>query len=155
MRFYEFDLIKPKHPDELVDKGVSAAKSVAKKTISGTKSALGMAGKGLAKVTGMVFRDFDPAMQDLYKDGDSKQNQTQKSVSDDSKKRFKNTLGKSLNNEFLTQDERNELKIGLTQGWFPSMQSPEFKTALEKLINKENLNGSELILLKRVHAKLF
>ena len=152
MRFYEFDLPIPKHTNDLVDKGASAAKSVAKKTISGTKGALGMAGKGLAKVGGMVFKHFDPAMQDLYRDGEP--NSSQKQSSDEGQQRFKNALGKAMNKTLLGSEDENNLKIGLSQAYSADMKTEEFRTALEKLINKDSLSGKEVILLKRVYSKL-
>ena len=153
MRFYEFEPIKHVYPDELVDKGAAASKSLAKKTYSGAKGVLGLAGKGLAKAAGMMFKHFDPAMQDLYKDSDPEK--SKQTSSEDSRKKFKTALGKSLNKEFLDQEDINNLKIGLNQNWFQDMKNPEFKTALEKLLNKETLTGKELVLLKRVHAKIF
>lgn len=152
MRFYEFDLPVPKHTNDLVDKGASAAKSVAKKTVSGTKGALGMAGKGLAKVSGMLFKHFDPAMQDLYKDGDREKSQQQ--PSEDGRKKFKDALGKAMNKTLLGSEDENNLKIGLSQVYSADMKTEEFRTALEKLINKEVLSGKEVNLLKNVYSKL-
>lgn len=152
MRFYEFDLPVPKHTNDLVDKGVSAAKSAVKKTVSGTAGALGMAGKGLAKVGGMVFKHFDPAMQDLYKDGEP--TSSQKQSLEDGQQRFKNALGKALNKTLLGSEDENNLKIGLSQAYSADMKTEEFRTALEKLINKEVLSGKEVVLLKRVYSKI-
>ncbi len=154
MRFYEFEIIKPKHPDELVDKGVSSVKSVAKSTASGAKGVLGTIGKGIAKGAGMFFRDFDPAMQVLYKDGDPSQSQKQPAGSED-RKRLKNALGKALNNEPIDNNDRRDLKIGLNQGWFKDMEDPEFKSGIQKILNKQTPHGQELVMLKRVHAKIF
>ncbi len=154
MRFYEFELIKPKHPDELVDKGASAVKSVAKSTASGAKGILGTIGKGIAKGTGMFFRDFDPAMQVLYKDGDPNQPQ-KKAAGNMDRKNLKTSLGKALNNEPLDDNDRKNLKIGLNQGWFKDMEDPEFKSGLQKILNKQTPHGQEIVMLKRVHAKIF
>lgn len=153
MRFYEFDLPVPKHTNDLVDKGVSTAKSAVKKTVSGTAGALGMAGKGLAKVGGMVFKHFDPAMQDLY-NKDREPTSPQKQSSDDGQQRFKNALGKALNKTLLGSEDENNLKIGLSQAYSADMKTEEFRTALEKLINKEVLSGKEVVLLKRVYSKI-
>jgi hypothetical protein len=152
MRFYEFDLPVPKHTNDLVDKGASAAKSAAKKTISGTKGALGMAGKGLAKVSGMLFKHFDPAMQDLYRDGEP--NPSQKQSSNEGQQRFKNALGKAMNKTLLGSEDENNLKIGLSQAYSADMKTEEFRAALEKLINKDPLSGKEILLLKKVYSKL-
>lgn len=152
MRFYEFDLPTPKHTNDLVDKGASVAKSAIKKTVSGTAGALGMAGKGLAKVGGMIFKHFDPAVQDLIKGGEP--NSSQKQSSEEGQQRFKNALGKALNKTLLGSEDENNLKIGLSQVYSADMKTEEFRTALEKLINKEVLSGKEVVLLKRVYSKI-
>jgi hypothetical protein len=149
MRFYEFELIKHKQPGEIADKGISAAKSAA----GASKSALGSLGRGVARGVGMFFKDFDPAMQMLYKDGDLEQQKKPAGAED--RKRLKNALGKVLNNEPIDDNDRRDLKLGLNREWFKDMEDPDFKSGIQKIIAKQTPQGQELVMLKRVHAKMF
>lgn len=154
MRFYEFELINPKHSNDLIDKGASSGKSGTQKTVKGVGNILGTVGKGLAKATGMFFKDFDPAMQDLIKTTDSDKSSKELKKTD-GRQQFKKSLEKYLKNEYVEKEDQNNLKIGLSNAWFKDMEDPFFKSGLQKLIDKQTPNGKELVILKRVQSKIF
>jgi hypothetical protein len=156
MRFNEFKPIKYITPGDLVDKGASALKSLAK----GTAGALGTIGagaaKGVIKTAGAVLPDFDPLATTLTKGSrdKDKNNKPNDAAFNDERKIFKAALDKKLNNEPLSDQEIKNLQIGINKPWLEEMDNLEFKTALTKLIRKQTLSGAELVLIKQIQSKL-